>query len=101
MEPRRAAALGSVITTNVAMLVGFRHGAPWRRQHRGNRAFVVLLAGLMAACGLVLAWPPLSRQFGLPAAPMLQTLGWWLLAGGVAAAAAVAWRRLAAASPGA
>jgi P-type Ca2+ transporter type 2C len=88
----RAAALGSVIVTNVAMLVWFRHGTrPWRRTH-GNRVFVALLAALAVACGVVLGWQPLLRQFGLPIDPRLQTMGWWFVALG-AAMAALAWRK--------
>jgi P-type Ca2+ transporter type 2C len=88
----RAAALGSLIITNVAMLAWFRHGTrPWRQTH-GNRVFVALLAALAAACGVVLAWQPLLRQFGLPIEPRLQTLGWWFVALGMATAV-LAWRK--------
>ncbi len=84
----RAAALGSVIATNVAMLVWFRVGARSLRHHAPNRAFAWLLAGLAAACGLVLGMTPLSRQFGLPVDATLQGAGLALLAvAGIAALA--------------
>ncbi len=91
-EWRRAAALGSVLITNVAMLVWFRHGTRrWRETH-GNRVFVALLAALAAACGVVLAWQPLLRQFGLPMDPRLQALGGWFVALGMATAV-LAWHK--------
>ena len=82
----RAAALGSVIATNVAMLVWFRVGTRSLRRHAPNRAFTWLLAGLAAACGLVLGIPPLTWQFGLPDEAILRGLGLALIAGaGIAA----------------
>jgi Ca2+-transporting ATPase len=82
----RAAALGSVIATNVAMLVWFRVGTRSLRRHAPNRAFTWLLAGLAAACGLVLGIPPLTWQFGLPDEAILRGIGLALIAGaGIAA----------------
>lgn len=89
----RAAALGSVIATNLAMLVWFRTGAQTLRQHAGNRAFAWLLAGLAAACGVVLSLAPLTRPFGLPVEPAVQTAGWLLMAAAAVAALALGWRR--------
>jgi len=95
-EWRRAAALGSVIVTNLAMLVWFRVGTRLLGTHAGNRAFAWLLAGLAAACGLVLAIAPLTRQFGLP---VTQPLSWAGLATlGLGLVAAVVLRRQARAS---
>jgi P-type Ca2+ transporter type 2C len=74
-EWSRGAALGSVVLTNVAMLVWFRTGARSLRQHAGNRAFAWLLAALAAACGLVLGIEPLTRQFGLPVEAALRWAG--------------------------
>jgi len=95
-EWRRAAALGSVIVTNLAMLVWFRVGPRVLGTHAGNRAFAWLLAGLAVACGLVLAIAPLTRQFGLP---VTQPLSWAGLATlGLGLVAAVVLRRQARAS---
>jgi Ca2+-transporting ATPase len=90
-EWRRAAALGSVIATNVAMLVWFRVGTRALRQHAGNRSFAWLLAALGVACGLVLAVTPLTRQFGLPVTLPLQWAG--LASIGIGLAATLALRR--------
>jgi P-type Ca2+ transporter type 2C len=82
----RAAALGSVIATNVAMLVWFRVGTRSLRRHAPNLASAWLLAGLAAACGLVLGLTPLTRQFGLPVDAALQGIGLALMAGAAIAA---------------
>ena len=92
-EWRRAAALGSVVATNLAMLVWFRVGARSLRRHTGNRAFAWLLAALAAACGAVLAIEPLTRQFGLPVEPAVQTAGWLLMAAAAVAALGLARQR--------
>ena len=89
-EWSRAAALGSVIVTNVAMLVWFRVGARSLQMHARNRAFAWLLAALAAACGLVLGIEPLTRQFGLPVEAALQWAGFVLIC---SAALAALWMR--------
>ncbi len=92
-EWSRAAALGSVVLTNVAMLVWFRTGTQALRRHAGNRAFAWLLAGLAAACGVVLSVAPLTRAFGLPVAPAVQAAGWLLMAAAALAALGLGWQR--------
>ena len=89
----RAAALGSVIATNLAMLVWFRTGRQSLRQHAGNRAFAWLLAGLAAACGVVLSVAPLTRTFGLPVEPAVQSAGWLLMATAALAVLGLGWQR--------
>jgi P-type Ca2+ transporter type 2C len=81
-EWSRAAALGSVVLANVAMLVWFRRGAERGADHR-NPVFWWLLAALTVACGCVLGLTPLTRQFGLPVAPDVQALGWALMVVGL------------------
>lgn len=92
-EWARIAALGSLIATNVAMLVWFRRGGlrPLHSVER-NASFAWLVAALTIACGVVLVYTPLSRQFGLPVDTRLQVAGWSLLALGLGSAA---WRTLA------
>jgi len=92
-EWSRAAALGSVIATNVAMLMWFRVGAQAWHRHARNPAFVLLLAALTVACGLVLAWGPLTRQFGLPSGSAVQAVGAVLVLVGIAAALLLRKRR--------
>jgi magnesium-transporting ATPase (P-type) len=79
-EWSRAAALASVVLTNLAMLVWFRVGTRSLRRHAGNRAFAWLLAALAVACGLVVSIAPLTRQFGLPVDVALQAAGLALIA---------------------
>ncbi len=91
-ECRRAAALGSVVLTNVAMLIWFRRGTERAADHR-NPVFWALIAALALACGVVLGWSPLTRQFGLPVEPAVQTFGCVLMAGGLIGSLLVWWRR--------
>jgi P-type Ca2+ transporter type 2C len=97
-EWSRAAALGSVVLANVAMLVWFRRGAQRHVGHRSNPVFWWLIAALTLACGCVLGWTPLTRQFGLPMAPGVQVAGWALMAVGLVGLVGLvrggwAWRR--------
>jgi P-type Ca2+ transporter type 2C len=89
-EWSRAAALGSVVLTNLAMLVWFRVGGRSLRPHAANRAFAWLLAALAVACGAVLSLAPLTRQFGLPVETALQSVGLALIG---AAGFAALWMR--------
>jgi P-type Ca2+ transporter type 2C len=95
-EWSRAAALGAVIATNLAMLVWFRAGARALRARTQNRAFAWLLVALAAACGTVLGIEALTRAFGLPIDTALQGAGVALIAG---AGAAALWLRRAISAP--
>jgi hypothetical protein len=55
----------------------FRAGA--RHALAFNPVFVALLAALAVASGMVLAWSPLTRRFGLPTGSAVQALGAALL----------------------
>jgi Ca2+-transporting ATPase len=62
----RLATLGALVVGNLLMLQRYRHGAGTHDAQRSNRAFVWLLAGVAAACAVILFAAPVLPQLGFP-----------------------------------
>ena len=86
----RLAALGSLIVTNLALLLAFLGGRSVRRSTQGNRVLGWLLVGLAVSSASVLGIEPLAHRFGFPVGAGVQ----WAAAALLLAAAVLATRLL-------
>ena len=86
----RLAALGSLIVTNLALLLAFLGGRSVRRSTQGNRVLGWLLVGLAVSSASVLGIEPLAHRFGFPVDAGVQ----WAAAALLLAAAVLATRLL-------